>query len=114
MPCPAVITLTSTVPAEWAGEIIVSLVLLITFRPVPGVVPKLTADTVFPAVALSVKWLPLTVTVVPPTEVPDVGEILLMDGREAETGPTIASRNMTAIQNTVKSGRGRTIRSAIP
>ena len=76
MPLPVVITLTSTVPAEWAGEMIVSLVLLITFRPVPGVVPKLTADTVFPAVALSVKWLPLTVTVVPPTEVPDVGEIL--------------------------------------
>jgi hypothetical protein len=63
---PGVVTVTSTVAAASAGEVMEIEVEELTTRPVPGVVPNFT--TVAP-----VKPVPVTVTGVPPVVGPDVG-----------------------------------------
>jgi hypothetical protein len=71
---PAVVTVTSTVPALPAGDTAVSLVVLTTFTDVPAVAPKRTVDA-------AVKPVPLTATVVPPAIGPEFGLIAETDGR---------------------------------
>ncbi len=63
---PAVVTVTSTVPAVPAGAVAVRLVALLTITPAALVVPNLTA------VAL-VKLVPVIVTLVPPAVGPAPG-----------------------------------------
>src|SRR5689334_20494673 len=63
-PAPEV-TVTSTVPVP-AGAVAVMVVALLTVNDWAAVPPKVTADT-------PVKFVPVTVTVVPPVLVPDVG-----------------------------------------
>ena len=64
---PAVVTVTSTVPAACAGEVTVRDVEELTLTPVPGLPPKLTV------VAPTTKPVPMTVTVVAPARGPVVG-----------------------------------------
>jgi hypothetical protein len=70
---PGVVTLTSTIPAAWVGEVMVILVLEFTVRLVPGVVPNLTA-------VAPVNPVPVTVSRVPPAVGPLVGEIAVIVG----------------------------------
>ena len=65
---PGMVTVTSTVPAEWAGEIAVIEVALLTVNEVAEVPPNVTA------VAL-VKPVPVIATEVTPASGPDVGEM---------------------------------------
>jgi hypothetical protein len=65
---PGVVTVTSTVPAVWAGDVTVMVVPLPpTVKVVTTVLPKLTA-------VAPVKLLPVMVTLVPPAIGPPVGE----------------------------------------
>ena len=73
---PGVVTVTSTVPAAWAGEVTVICVLETKVTPVPGVPPKLT-------VAALVNPVPVIVTRVPPANGPDVGEMPVTVGGSA-------------------------------
>ena len=73
---PAVVTVTSTVPVAPAGEVAVMDVAELTVNPVALVAPNLTA-------VAPVKLVPVMVTVVPPPDGPDVGEIEVTVG-----GPT--------------------------
>jgi hypothetical protein len=57
---PATVTVTSTVPAAWAGEVTEQLVVVEQLTPVPAVAPKLTV------VAPMTNPVPLTVTAVLP------------------------------------------------
>jgi hypothetical protein len=68
------VTLTSTVPAAWAGEVVVILVLETTVKEAAAVVPKFTD-------VAPVKLVPVMVTGVPPAIGPDVGETALTVGR---------------------------------
>jgi hypothetical protein len=70
---PGVVTVTSTVPAEPAGEVAVMLVSLTTVNEVAAVLPKLTA-------VAPVNPLPVIVTDVPPASGPAVGEIPVTTG----------------------------------
>ena len=72
---PGVVTLISTVLAAWAGEVTVRVLSLVTCRPVPGVVPNLTA-------VAPVNPVPVIVTVVPPAADPLAGEMLVTVGVE--------------------------------
>ena len=60
-------TVTSTVPAEPAGDVAVIEVAELTVKPVAFVAPNLTA-------VVPVKLVPVIVTTVPPAAGPDVGE----------------------------------------
>src|SRR4051794_17442113 len=77
----AVTTRTSTVPTAWEGAVTVSLVADSTVTPAPAVVPKRT-------VLAPVKLVPLTVTLVPPVELPDVGDTAVTDGSVAASATT--------------------------
>ena len=66
---PAVVTVTSTVPAAPAGAVAVTEVALTTLTWVAAVLPKFTATA-------PVKPVPVMVTVVPPVCELDIGEIL--------------------------------------
>ncbi len=63
---PGVVTVTFTVDALSAGEVMVMDVEEFTTRPVPATVPNFTA-------VAPVKPVPVTVTVVPPAVEPEVG-----------------------------------------
>ncbi|KRB26617.1 hypothetical protein ASD94_14065 [Acidovorax sp. Root70] len=65
---PTVVTRTSTVPALPAGAVAVICVAELTVKPVAAVAPKVTA--VVPA-----RFVPVTITDVPPVIGPAVGEI---------------------------------------
>ena len=69
---PAVVTVTSTVPLP-AGEVAVIDVAELTVRLVALLAPNFTA-------VAPVKPAPVMVTDVPPSAVPEVGEIELTDG----------------------------------
>ena len=69
---PAVVTVTSTVPLP-AGEVAVIDVAEFTEKPVALLAPNFTA-------VAPVKFAPVMVTDVPPSAVPEVGEIELTDG----------------------------------
>ena len=71
---PGVVTVTLTMPAAWAGDLTVILVLETTIRLEPAVAPNLTA------VAL-VNPVPVTVTKVLPVVGPFVGETAVTIGR---------------------------------
>ena len=64
---PAVVTLISTVPAP-AGDVAVIEVAELTVKLVAAVAPNVTA-------VAPVKFVPVSVTVVPPVAGPEVGEI---------------------------------------
>ena len=68
-----VVTVMSTVPALWAGEVAVIDVALLTVKPVAAVPPKLTA-------VAPVKPVPVIVTDVAPAAGPLVGLTLDTDG----------------------------------
>ena len=70
---PAVVTVTSTVPAACVGEVAVRLVALVTVTAVAGVVPKLTVEP-------AVKPEPVTVTRVAPATGPEVGAMAVTAG----------------------------------
>ena len=70
-----VVTVTSTVPAAWAGLVAVIEVALTTVTPVAAVLPKLTA-------VAPVKFVPVMVTGVLPTVVPVAGEMPVMVGAD--------------------------------
>jgi hypothetical protein len=70
---PAVVTVISTAPAEPAGETAVICVAELTVKLVVLVEPNFTA-------VAPVKFVPVIVTVVPPTIEPDVGETPEMVG----------------------------------
>jgi hypothetical protein len=70
---PGVATVTSTTPAEPAGEVAVTLVSFTTVNEVAAVLPKLTA-------VAPVSPLPAMVTTVPPASGPAMGEISLTTG----------------------------------
>ena len=70
-----VVTLISTVLADRAGEVTVRVLSLVTCRPVPEVVPNLTA-------VAPVNPVPVMVTAVPPAVDPLAGEMLVMVGAE--------------------------------
>ena len=70
---PAVVTLTSTVPALPTGAVAVICVAELTVKPVAAVAPKVTA-------VAPLKFVPVMVTVVPPAVGPAVGEMLVMVG----------------------------------
>jgi hypothetical protein len=70
---PGVVTVTSTVPAEPAGEVAVTLVSLATVNDVAAVLPKLTA-------VAPVNPLPVIVTAVPPAIGPPAGETPVTTG----------------------------------
>jgi hypothetical protein len=74
---PGVVTVTSTVPAEPAGELAVMLVALTTVNEVAAWVPKLTAVTG------AMNPVPVMVTTVPPASGPAVGEISVTTGATA-------------------------------
>ena len=63
-----VVTVTSTVPAELAGEVAVIIVALTTVTPVAAAPPNITA-------VAPVKLVPVMVTAVPPASGPLVGEM---------------------------------------
>jgi hypothetical protein len=94
---PAVVTVTSTVAAAWAGEVVVILELETAVKET-AVVPKCTA-------VAPVKWVPVIVTRVPPAIGPEVGETAWTAGRGAAalargtrpTGSTAAARVATAM-----------------
>jgi hypothetical protein len=65
---PGVVTVTSTIPALWKGEVAVIWVTESTLKLDELVLPKLTA------VSLR-KFVPVIVTLVPPPPVPEAGEI---------------------------------------
>ena len=69
------VTTTFTAPAACAGVVAVIDVLLATVTPVAAVPPIVT-------VAPDTKFVPVMVTGVPPSVVPDVGEIELTPGAE--------------------------------
>jgi hypothetical protein len=73
---PAVVTLTSTVPALPAGAVAVICVAEFTVKPVAAVAPNVTA--VAPD-----RFVPVNVTVVPPVVGPAVGEMLVIAGSVA-------------------------------
>jgi hypothetical protein len=73
---PGVVTVTSTVPAEPAGEVAVTLVALTTVTPVAAPLPKLT-------VTGAMNPVPVIVTSVPPASGPAVGEISVTGGTAA-------------------------------
>ena len=62
-----------TVPAAWAGVIAVIWVGLITETPVAAIPPKVT-------VVAPLRFVPVIVTVVPPSVEPEVGEMLVIVG----------------------------------
>jgi hypothetical protein len=70
---PAVVTTTSTAPAATAGVIAVIDVSESTPNAVAALPPKVTDETL-------VKPLPVIVTAVPPSALPDVGEITVTTG----------------------------------
>ena len=70
---PAAVTITSTVPADSAGEVAVMEVVLTTVTPVAATVPNFT---VLPAL----KLVPVMVTVVPPVVGPVLGVTLVTVG----------------------------------
>ena len=70
---PAVVTVTSAVPAAPAGDVAVICVALFTVKPAAAVPPNFT-------LVAPEKLVPVTVTVVPPTVGPDVGEMLVTVG----------------------------------
>jgi len=72
-----VVTVMSTVPAEWAGDTTVIWVSLSTCTEVPPVESNVTA-------VAPVKSEPVTVTVVPPAVLPVDGETPVTLGREVE------------------------------
>ncbi len=63
---PTVVTVTVTVPAEWAGVTAVICVEELTVNEVAGVPPKLTA-------VAPVRFVPVSTTVVPPATGPAFG-----------------------------------------
>ena len=65
------------VPAEWAGEVTVIELALLTVNVVAEVVPNLTA-------VAPVKPVPVIVTVVPPFRVPDDGDTEVTIGTAAK------------------------------
>jgi hypothetical protein len=67
------VTVTSTVPAEWAGEVVVISVSETTVNEPTAVVPKWTD-------VAPVKVAPVMVTGVPPAVGPEVGEIAVITG----------------------------------
>jgi hypothetical protein len=80
---PTVVTVTSTVPAELAGEVAVTSVSESTVKPAAGVVPKVTA-------AASLKPVPEIVTEVPPAVGPEVGAIELTVGAATKVNWSLA------------------------
>jgi hypothetical protein len=75
---PAVLTVTSTVPAASAGEVTVQLVVDEQLTAVAAVPPKLAA------VVPTAKLVPVTVTTVPPASGPEFGKIALTTGGSAK------------------------------
>ena len=63
------------VPAEWAGDVAVICVELLTVKDVAAVPPKLTA-------VAPVRFVPLIVTLVPPAVEPVFGETPVTVGAE--------------------------------
>jgi hypothetical protein len=80
----AVVAVTSTVPAAWAGEFAVQLVVEVQLTPVAGVPSNLTV------VAPTSNPLPVRVTVVPPVVEPDAGLMPEM------AGPSVTVRDVVA------------------
>jgi hypothetical protein len=70
---PAVVTVTSTVPATWAGDVAVICESEITVNEGTAAVPNVTADA-------PVKPVPVMVTEVPPAVNPPAGEIKVTPG----------------------------------
>jgi hypothetical protein len=70
---PAVVTVTSTAPADPAGAVAVMEVAELTVKPVAATVPNLTA-------VAPVKPVPVTVTDVPPAAGPELGLIAVTVG----------------------------------
>jgi hypothetical protein len=70
------VTVTSTVPAACGGEVTVIDVSELTVKLVAGTLPKFTA-------VAPVKPVPVTVTVVPPPVVPELGLTPVTDGAAA-------------------------------
>ena len=64
---PAVVTFTSTTPAEPAGEVQVIEVAVLEPQEVPALVPNCTPEA-------AVRLVPVIVTLVPPAVGPDTGE----------------------------------------
>ena len=71
---PAVVTVTSTVPALPAGAVAVICVALSNVKPLALVAPNLTAVT-------PLKFEPVMMTLVPPAKDPEFGEMPLTAGR---------------------------------
>src|SRR6266404_5454595 len=71
------VTTTATAPAAWAGVVAVIEVLLATVTPVAAVLPKST-------VAPAAKFVPVTVTAVPPLTDPEFGDMEVTVGTGAE------------------------------
>jgi hypothetical protein len=86
---PGVVTVTSTVPAAWAGEVVVILLLETTVKETAAVVPKCTA-------VAPVKWTPVIVARVPPEIGPEVGETAWTAG----TGPAALAGDTRPIGST--------------
>ena len=63
-----VVTVTSMVPAASAGAVALIVFMLTTFTLVAGTEPKFTAD-------VPLKPVPVMVMLVPPSVVPDAGEM---------------------------------------
>jgi hypothetical protein len=87
---PGVVTVILTIPAEPAGEVAVVLVAELTVKLEALIIPNLTA-------VAPVNTVPVTVTVVPPTNGPLVGAMLVTVGIAADTGPTMTRRRTMAI-----------------
>ncbi len=73
------VTVTSTVPAAWAGAVAVIWPPLSTVNVVAGVAPKFTAVT-------SLRYVPAIVTLVPPAVLPDDGVTEVTAGTQMSGG----------------------------
>ena len=80
---PAVVTVTSTVPAAWAGLTAVSVESLTTLKLEAAVPPKLTL------VVPLLNPFPVTVTVVPPLVGPALGEAPVTTSAGRSEDPTV-------------------------
>jgi hypothetical protein len=80
---PAVVTVTSTIPTAWAGEVVVISVSETTVKEPAAVVPKSTVVAV-------VNPVPVMVTGIPPAVGPDVGATEVTVGRAAKKNWSLA------------------------
>jgi hypothetical protein len=80
---PAAVTVTSTVPTEWAGLTAVTVVSFTTLKLVADVAPNLTPVT------LLLNPVPVIVTVVPPAGAPPMGATPVTESWGRSEGPTV-------------------------